>query len=245
MGEEQSMGASSNEDRAVVNGAAESVSALRASIPSAVVTEFAGEYVTVFSVRDGWEWGNIFVRPTKDGAEVVAHSTFGTFGYTWPAMGGDWREFLSSCSCEYAMRKLAGQSYEVPLDRDEFIDAMRADLDEYEKGVLDAWGILDSDQERRITTCREVLDDDWGWEDVPLEALFWHFNERANGAPYAMELYETRMTKINPQVAGFWDTIWTPFAQAIEAEGGDAKAGSVRKDESAVRQDAPKDHSHD
>ena len=33
------------------------------------------------------------------------------------------------------------------------------------------------------------------------------------------------------------------LAQAIEAEGGDAKIGSVRKDESAIRKDAPGDNS--
>jgi len=216
------------------------VSPVPASIPSATVKESVGD-VTLFSVRNGWEWGDIFVRPSKDGAEVVAHSSFGTFGYNWIAMGGDWREFLLSCSREYAMRKLAGHFYDAPLSHDEFVAAMRKELDDYEESVIDAWGILDPDQERRIKLCRDALDDDWGWEDVPVEALFWHFNERASGAPYALELYETRMTKINPQVVGFWETIWEPFgdylAQAIEARRAET-TGTV-EDESAVRKDAP------
>lgn len=219
------MGASGKPDRACAPDGAEPAAQSQAKplVPSAVVTEKPGDHVTLFTIRDGWEWGNIFVRPTAEGAEVVAHSTFGTYGYTWGAMGGDWREFLSSCSREYAMRKLAGQSYDVPLDRDEFIAAMRAEIDDYEKGALDSWGILDAEQDRRIKACRDALDDEWGWDDVPLDALFWHFNEHASGAPYAMELYETRLTKINPQVVGFWDTIWTPFAQAMSACGQDPK----------------------
>jgi hypothetical protein len=149
-------------------------------------------------------------------------------------MGGDWREFLSSGSRDYIMNKMAGNAYRVPLDRDEFIAAMRGALADHKKDILEAWGMLDSDQQRRLSLCSEALDDDWGWEDVPLEALFWHFNEQASGAPYALELYETRMDKINPQVVGFWETIWAPFsdylASAIEARraepvpaGGDAK----------------------
>lgn len=181
------------------------------------VTEQPGEFVTLFRIRAGWDWASIFVRPVDGGAEVVAHSTFGTYGYTWGAMGGDWREFLSSGTRDYIMNKLAGRAYDVPLDRDEFIAAMRAEVDAYEKNALDAWGILDADQGRQITSCREALDDEWGWEDVPLEALFWHFNEQASGNPYVMELYETRLTKINPQVSGFWETIWTPFAEHLHA----------------------------
>jgi hypothetical protein len=220
---------------------------------TASVTELPGEHVTLFTIREGWEWGNIFVRPVAGGAEVVAHSTFGTYGHTWVAMGGDWREFLSSCSREYAMRKLAGQSYDVPLDRDEFAAAMRSEVDDYEKGVLDSWGILDPDQERRIKFCRDALDDEWAWEDVPQQALFWHFNQRACGAPYAMELYETRLTKINPQVAGFWETIWTPFMGALLAQGIEAatadETGTGSVHESAVgNAEAPnpdKDQPHD
>ena len=211
-----------------------SVSPVPASIPSAVVKESNGD-VFLFSVRNGWEWGNIFVRPLKDGAEVVAHSSFGTFGHNWIAMGGDWREFLLSCSREYAMRKLAGRSYDVPLSCAEFIATMREKLDDYEKSVIDAWGILDPDQERRIKLCRDAFDYDWGWEDVPEQALFWHFNEQAGGAPYTLEFYEARMTKINPQVVGFWEMIWEPFAdylaQAIEARRAET-LGSVH--ESAV-----------
>lgn len=182
-----------------------------------LVTEFPGEFVTLFSIRGGWEWASIFVRPVKGGAEVVAHSTFGTYGYTWDYMGGDWREFLTSCSREYAMRKLAGQHYEVRLDRDEFLAAMRAEVDDHEKNILESWSLIDADQERQIKSCRDALDDEWAWDDVPLEAMFWHFNELASGAPYALEFYETRLTKINPQVAGFWETIWTPFAEHLRA----------------------------
>lgn len=194
-------------------------------VPSATVTEIDGA-VVLFRVRAGWDWASIFVRPTDEGAEVVAHSSFGTYGYTWINMGsGGWRQFLLSCSREYAMRKLAGNAYDVPLDREEFVAAMREAVTEYEAGVIDAWGIADADQEGRITSCRGALDDDWGWEDVPPDALFWHFNETASGAPYAMELYETRLTKINPQVIGFWETLWMPFcdhlASAMSAEGQD------------------------
>lgn len=224
-------------DRAVVNGAEQVVSAVPASVPSAAVVEHPGDVVTLFTVRDGWEWASIFVRPISEGAEVVAHSTFGTFGYVWGAMGCGWREFLPSLSRDYAMRKLAGKHYDVPLDREEFIAAMRAAVDQGEKDILDAWGILDPDQERRIERCREALDEEWGWEDVPLEALFWHFNNEAGSVPYAMELYETRMTKINPQVVGFWGTIWTPFAdhlsQGIEARSA-TTAGRGPQDESPV-----------
>jgi len=215
----------------------QAVSAVPVGIPSATVSEHAGD-VVLFRVRAGWDWASIFVRPMDGGAEVVAHSSFGTYGYNWIAMGEDWRAFLLSCSREYAMRKLAGRSYDVPLDREEFLKVMRAEVDAYEKGVIDSWGILDSDQERRVKLCREALDEEWGWQDVPQEALFWYFNEEASGAPYAMELYETQLTKINPQVVGFWETIWTPFcdylAQAIEARMGQDPQGLDAKHESAV-----------
>lgn len=252
------MGKGGAMDRAIPSGRATAASqsnpqavSSKAGVPIAAVTERTGEAI-LFTIRDGWEWGNIYVRPLGEGAEVVAHSSFGTFGYVWIAMGGDWREFLSSCDRYYAMNKLAGRAYEVPLDRAEFVAAMQAAVNEYEKCLLEAWGIADSDTRRQIDACRETLNDEWCWEDVPPEALFWHFNEQASGAPYALELYETRLTKINPQVVGFWDTIWTPFATflaqaGVTRTGGDAQAGSVAEGDStrSSLEDAPKDTPND
>lgn len=221
------------------------VSPLRASVPSAVVVEHPGDAVTLFTVRAGWDWASVFVRPINEGAEVVINSSFGTYGYVWGAMGCGWREFLPSLSREYAMRKLAGRAYDVPLDREEFIAAMRDALDDDEKSILDSWGVLDPDRERRIATCRDALDEEWGWKDVPLEALFWHFNEQAGGVPYEMELYEVRMTKINPQVVGFWDIIFVPFCdhlaqgtltRSAETEGLGPKDGGPLGDADAPEQ---------
>jgi hypothetical protein len=183
-----------------------------------VITEKRGPHATIFTVRNRWEHGTIVVRPLPGlcGAEVLCNSSYGSYAYAWGAMGEDWRSFLADLDFEYAMGKLAAGRFRVPLDHEEFVTAMRRQLAEDEKSILDSWGTIDADQAERLSVCREALDElD---PDCPREALFRQFDKDARGYPYAMELYETRLDKPCPQARGFWDKIWTPFMERLAAE---------------------------
>lgn len=180
-----------------------------------VVIEQRGRYVTTFSVRNRWEWATIVVRPIIGGAEVLINSSFSTYGYCWGAMGEDWRYFLADLEFDYAMNKLAGRRFRVPLDRDEFVAKMEGELDRYESDVRE-WRAMDAKTEKRLANAREALEDlDC---DIHPHGLFSEWDRGAGGLPYELELYSVTLDKPCPQARGFWDNLWTPFAAQLMRE---------------------------
>lgn len=191
-----------------------------AGMSSPVITEWRGPHATIFEIRNHWEWGTIVVRPYRGmaGAEVLCNSSFGCYAYGWSHMGCDWRSFLADLAFDYAMGKMAGQRFRVPLESEEFVSLMRAELDQLEAAYKADWGEVPEAKAADILTCREALGDSWLLDDYPREAYFKAFDEAAMGRPYLLELYDCRLDKPCPQARGFWDKIWTPFMNRLHAE---------------------------
>lgn len=186
------------------------------------IKETRGHPVTAFDVRNGWEWGTILIRPLlgRAGAEVLCNSSFGVYGYCWTHMGEDWRSFLADLEFDYAMGKMLGDRFYVPLEKHEFIAKMREVLDDREAQYLESWGeVIPVHLVTDTEACREALKFiDEHHDGCPPDRLFGEFDELAGGIPYRLELYDYKLTKPCPQARAFWDKIWTPFAERLAAD---------------------------
>ena len=190
---------------------------------AAIVTLMEGS-THAYQVRNGYEWGTIYVRPFTSssqsylGAEVTANSSFGVYGYTWTHMGVAWQEFLAGVDMHYAMEKMAGQRLRVPTDKDEWLAGQRAYI--AERRAENAKYGWDCDETKALyselsAALDEIeADDDLFGLDRPM-AFFGEYDRITSGKAYAQELYSVANEKISPQVIGFWDKIWSPFVASL------------------------------
>jgi len=172
---------------------------------------------TRYTVRNGWAWAHVFVdhgvakAALSNGGDrhwvnVSIISDYGSFGYSWTHIGGDWREFLSGLDMHYAMNKMMGERFRVHLDGEEAAAHARTlVLDDRRQGSIskvdarDLWDGID------------VADKDDGGR-----AFFRSWDSWSNGKPYEREYYMDRWDKVNPQAEGFWSEIWPLFAARIQ-----------------------------
>lgn len=169
-----------------------------------------------YTVRNGWAWAHLFVRAgqTGQGDEVSGWvhlsviSDYGSFGFCWSHIGaGPWQQFLAGLDKHYAMNKMLGDRYRVPLSGVEAEERAR-------ERVIDL---------RRNGGSRE--DARQLWEAIPDGADSGDAREfcrrwdcDSGGAFYRHELWDARWDKVNPQADGFWSDIWPLFIQAIHPD---------------------------
>lgn len=172
---------------------------------------------TRYTVRNGWAWAYIFVdhgiepAPNLTGRErrwvnVSVISDYGSFGFCWSHIGGDWREFLASLDMHYAMNKMLGPHFRVEMSGDEAARQAR-------KIILDdrrARGGISREEARSLWDAVDLADQDNG-----ARAFFRSWDSWADGKPYDREYYSDRWDKVNPQAEGFWLNIWPHFVAAI------------------------------
>lgn len=181
---------------------------------SAGTIDISNAPATCYTIRNGWSWAHIFMRhgmgETNDGhargwVHVSVISDFGSFGYCWSHTGNTpGPKFLGELSFDYAMRKMFGQAYDVPLCVDDMAKKVR-------EIVLDArrQGSMPKDDARSL------------WDALPYcedQATFLRdLDDHSGGAMYRHELYDDRWTEPNPQARGFWADIWPHFLEALGA----------------------------
>lgn len=192
------------------------------SEPSAAVRVHPAE---CYEVRNDWAWAYVFVRhgvgQMLDGSprhwvHVSTISDYGSFGYCWTHIGDDWRKFLAGLDLHYAMNKMLGSRFRVPLDIHEaeargretiLLSRRENSLDREDARKL--WdGLIDADRHGGLD---QFLRD---WDRC------------SGGLWYAHEFWDHGWDKVNPQAEGFWQEIWPHFVAALSptpsAEGGGA-----------------------
>ncbi len=187
------------------------------------------EAATCYTIRNGWAWAHIFVRhgvgQTGSGdprgwVHVAVISDYGSFGYCWTHIGGTpWVEFLTNLDMHYAMQKMLGERFRVPLSGSEALDrALPLIIDNRRNGMskADARELFDAAKEAE--TCDGV------------QAFLRDWDDRSGGLFYRHELWDSRWDKVNPQAEGFWRDIWPHFLTAIgDGTGGDpSPTGQLR-----------------
>ncbi|PZQ59254.1 MAG: hypothetical protein DI570_16470 [Phenylobacterium zucineum] len=167
---------------------------------------------TCYTVRNGWAWAHIFVRHGTSKGElstggdrhwvhVSVLSDFGEFGYCWSHIGEDWRKFLANLDLHYAMNKMLGPRFRVPLGIEE-ADAKGRQL------------ILQGRRENNLTTedARKLWD---GLKEAETDEGLDHFlrdwDRGSGGLWYAQQWWDYRWDKVNPQAEGFWEKVWPHF----------------------------------
>lgn len=200
-----------------------------------------------YSIRQHFYWAYIFVRhgagETDAGnprgwVHVSVLSDFGHFGYCWSHIGSrPWWRFLGEISFDYAMNKMLGRQFDVPLDIDAARDKLRAH-------VID----------QRKTDCMSKKDARDLWDAAAICDSGVRFLEDldaySNGAMYRHELWDMRWTQPNPQAVGFWKHIWPHFITAItpcdsdrspESEDADAASSETRARAEGIAQEVSHD----
>lgn len=170
--------------------------------------------VPVYSIRRGFEWATIYIRPLKKGVEVVANSSFGVYGHAWGCItcneaGPQWREFLSDMEYDYFMGKMAGN------------DRMMREVQEHEfKDQAMAAIAYDFDAGELTQAQREELESEL--EDAcnnhcDPRTMFEVWNDSTGGLPSERDWHDC--LKIgSSQTQAFWDVIWLPMMSHLQGE---------------------------
>lgn len=174
---------------------------------------------TRYTVRNGWAWAHLYVdhgvvkacsltTSDRHWVNVSVISDYGSFGFCWSHIGGDWREFLASLDFDYAMKKMMGLRLWTPLDVTEATDKARAlVVDQRRQGGLtrkDARTLFDAASSARgdAFNCQHFLAE---WD------------RESGGLMSRHDLYDAKWDKYDPQAEAFWSEIWPHFVAAISA----------------------------
>lgn len=167
--------------------------------------------VEYYTVRNGYEWGSIFIYSYFKGGIFSALTSFGNYSYHWGSVGGTFKEFLSQLDYCYFMGKTTkkhGTIFDFETSQKQLF-----------KMVLDArkCGSIHQDQARD----------------------FYNFIERmdycTDGENFCHELYNSELydeiicdyesipdaTKPCPQCLGFWNRIYKPLIEEFKKEIGE------------------------
>ena len=173
---------------------------------------------TCYTVRNDWAWAHIFVRHgtgvQTDGSprgwvHVSVISDFGSFGYCWTHIGPDrWREFLAGLDLHYAMQKMLGERFRVPLAIHEAEAKGRQMILQYRREDS-----LDAEDARKLWDGLDAADRDGG-----LDGFLRDWDRQSDGRWYAHDWWDASWDKVNPQAEGFWREIWPHFIAGIQSE---------------------------
>lgn len=171
---------------------------------------------TCYTVRNGWAWAYIFVRhgvgELQDGSprgwvNVAVISDYGSFGYCWSHIGSEpWQDFLADLDLHYAMNKMLGERFRVPLTIDEAEAKGRETILQYRRE-----GSLDATDARKLW---DGLTD--ANRDGSLDSFLRSWDDCSGGRWYAHDWWDHRWDKVNPQAEGFWQEVWPHFVAAIK-----------------------------
>lgn len=167
-----------------------------------------------FTVRNGWAWAHIFIRHgvgrQHDGSprywvHVSVISDYGSFGYCWSHIGEEWHAFIRDLDLHYAMNKMMGERFRVPLTVDEAEAYGRATILQYRRE--------DSLSRKDARLLWDGLSD--AERDEGLTAFLRSWDDHSDGRWYAHDWWDHRWDKVNPQAEGFWREVWPHFIAAL------------------------------
>ncbi|BAO88955.1 hypothetical protein [Caballeronia cordobensis] len=150
-----------------------------------------------------------WTRESGDGrvsycGEIMIHSDYGDYAYSWGSMGHPLKEFLTSINRGYVLNKLSGGETER-FDFDRTIEGVKKSVIEERRK---RW--FDKDEAREI------------WDEIPTEDLgkdmFVHEMMSCRSEFLNQEPWHHIETSEIPQLAGMWDYLWVPFVEHLRTE---------------------------
>lgn len=160
-----------------------------------------------YEINNNGEWATVAIEIGERSAQVIAHSSFGEYAYTWNSTGDNPIGFLKRISFDYAMTKFKGR-YEV-YDRDEQEIYLKNKINEYAQNEK-----VEKDlKEDYLNQAEEVCASATNTTEFMmllersdlLEAIF-------EGDYSCVDI----KTKPDPQCVGFWEEIWKPLMASIK-----------------------------
>ena len=162
------------------------------------------------------EWGTFYLRDwahtergtTYYGGELVAYTSFGTYGYHWTHCGEPFKAFLCDLEFSYFMQKASTEYKEFDFD---------ASLAAIRRTVLEHRRATDIDK----ATAKDI------WEALQnIEAGGDNGGHTFVGDLYAIaklsrvtqEPYEYARERPSAQALGFWRELWPLFTGALRQE---------------------------
>lgn len=162
--------------------------------------QIAEKTVKSYEIRNNGEWGTVVVETSEGYARVMAHTSFGEYGYTWIAPGKDALAFLKKIDFDYTMGKFRG-NYEV-FDQTAHLEYLNNKIKELKHGD-EAYYL---EEARQI--CFEASDSNTFMLILGGSELF----ELLFAADYSEVEVKTMP---DPQCVGFWEKIWTPLISKL------------------------------
>jgi hypothetical protein len=181
---------------------------------------------TRYTVRNGWAWAYLYVdhgvvtddkltSGERRWVNVSVISDYGSFGFCWSHIGGDWRDFLASLDFDYAMKKMMGLRLWTPLDVSEAADKARGLVVERRRHD----GLTRADARQLFDAIESARGDAFNCQHFLAQ-----WDSESNCLMSRHDLYDDKWEKYDPQAEGFWSEIWPHFTAAIIAERAEAVA---------------------
>lgn len=164
-----------------------------------------------YHVANGYDGASIFLRywPREDGGAsgyISVVGSFGSFGHYFGNTGCDFREFLCGCDKWYLSHKFFGLESQV-FDCDKTVVAIKRYIIERRRT-----GSLEKDQAREMF---EAVKDASGNNSE--ESFFMDLSHTMPNF-YEWEIYSMGAKVMNPQAAGFLETLWPGFVAELQSE---------------------------
>lgn len=179
-----------------------------------------------YRVSNSGEWATItmfsWTGDARHGGEILIHSSFGSWGYSWGNIGQSFAAFLLDVEFSYLFDKFEPGTLRVfdgPLSFEQvkraLIEARREQ--QFSKDTARRiWDELGAEQHRLEGSEREFVEAcndarDTVLDDAP-EA------DKENVGYFFQEPWERIRRSANEQAKGFWRELWPPFKAKLEAE---------------------------
>lgn len=178
-------------------------------------TEFTvtRDTAVVYKVRGHGEYADAALREWKSGGSITVQSSFGTFAYSWNAIGGrTLRNFLRGLSFDYFMGKTRDAGYQE-FDGPATVKAirkgillMRRERSAPASAILAAWRAVRPVNVFGTTRSPTDFIFELGQDAGDIEALFGTFAD----VPWG--------TRNNANCVAFWEQIWPVLCEEWRKE---------------------------
>lgn len=202
--------------------------------PSHLVTTIKKKTCDLYEVRAGYDWATICMRKWQSqspsgeiryGGEILIHSSFGNYNNTWGHCGHDFASFLLAMRRDSFAEKTMGLAAEVYDGPQTFRYLVGKIFKERRKNAR--FSILDKEGARELYELfllseSDILssEDDMVREVMRMDKGTW--GEEAYSEPWNMVC-----KRPDPQVVGFWTTLWPVFMAQLKAEEEAAKTNEA------------------
>lgn len=185
-----------------------------------------------YAIRKNLEWATICVVefPSRQvdshksekycvyGGEILIHSSFGSYGYSWNNLGEPFRRFLVNVDFGYLFSKLKGGDLFIYDGEKTFQEILQRVLDNrLEKAICKSaarslWDALQDERERIESSIHDLVDVARDIQSSYCREWDYSIMRLLN------EPWEYAAKKYDGQCEGFWRKLWPLFRHELQSE---------------------------